>query len=175
MRIPKSKIYRAFPELDEFSDAQCERFMQRIEVSGFRKGVPLVAFLIVFGLSGLLVIILSVSILDAYYYELIRSGNEFVKVLLILTGMLLFLPVPPMSGLLARDVLLRRNLELVINEKLERIRCLDCRYVLIGQIPENGKVTCSECGRVHLLSRLGIVADDLIPPEMDDPTGHSYV
>lgn len=29
MRIPTHKIYRAFPELDRFSDEECERMMVR--------------------------------------------------------------------------------------------------------------------------------------------------
>lgn len=30
MRIPLNKVYRAFPELDQFSDEQCEVFVKRV-------------------------------------------------------------------------------------------------------------------------------------------------
>ncbi len=32
MRIPFSKVYRAFPELDRFSDAECRRLVVRARV-----------------------------------------------------------------------------------------------------------------------------------------------
>lgn len=51
MRIPLSKIYRAFPELDSFTDEQCKRFMKRIEVSGARRILPLLAFFLVTGVG----------------------------------------------------------------------------------------------------------------------------
>lgn len=175
MRIPKRKIYRAFPELDLFSDEQCERFMRRIEVSGLRKEVPRTGFLLAAGSTLFFGCFVSGIMLDAYYFTLIRSGDEVVKIFCILLGMLVFLSLPPMLGLLARDVLLRRNLRSVIHEKLDRIRCLTCRCILIGQVARDGRVTCPECGRVQFLGELGIVEGDLIPPVMSDPMGQSFV
>ena len=34
MRFPLDKVYRAFPELDPFTDEQCRRFVQRVRVTG---------------------------------------------------------------------------------------------------------------------------------------------
>ncbi|MGH7243492.1 MAG: hypothetical protein ACREJD_08765 [Phycisphaerales bacterium] len=39
MRIPGRKIWRAFRELDEFSDEQCRRFVNRASPWGWRKSI----------------------------------------------------------------------------------------------------------------------------------------
>ncbi len=174
MRIPIRKIYRAFPELDEFSDEQCERFMRRIEVSGVSKTTPGLAFLVVGGIGLLFGCVISAGIHSGIEDRYRNSALWFVT-LLSAAPVFVTTLLPVLIGFVARDLLLRRQFKQVINEKLERIRCLDCRYVLIGQVPRDDLVTCSECGRVHQLRELGIVAEDLIPPAMDDPAGHAYV
>ena len=78
--------------------------------------------------------------------------------------------VVPMSVLLSRDLLLRHFLGRAIRMRIERIRCLKCRYPLVGQRVENDVVTCSECGHHMTLSEIGVDSpEDLIPaPAGDD-------
>jgi hypothetical protein len=47
------------------------------------------------------------------------------------------------------------------------VRCLDCRYILIGQRADGDAVTCPECGKVNRLLELGIAQEDLIPPKSE--------
>ena len=170
MRIPISKIYRAFPEFDTFTDEQCERFMLRVKLSGSKQTVPILVGVLV----AIITLILSCAV-SGFIYDAVREGLgrqsalklEFVMDLLslLLPGLLAFL-----LGLFARDLLLRRHLRLVIEDKLNRIRCLGCKYILIGQTVTNDRVCCPECGRVHHLGELGVVEADLIPPQADEVT-----
>ena len=165
MRIPLSKIYRAFPEFDAFTDEQCERFMLRIQLSGAKKTAPILVGILV----TLVALIFSCAV-TGFVYETVQEGMdrntlreyEFVMDLL---SMLLPPVIACGLGLITRDLLLRRHLRLVIEDKLNRIRCLDCKYILIGQVVTRQQVRCPECGRVHFLSELGVVEADLIPPE----------
>ena len=46
VRVPTSKLYRAFPELDSFSDGQCEALMRRIRASLFTVGAEILLVLV---------------------------------------------------------------------------------------------------------------------------------
>lgn len=175
IRIPTSKIYRAFPELDQFSDEQCERFMQRIRVSGLRKTLPQAVFLAVTGAGLVLACVVSGFVLAILEAGLQSRRNGDVLSVFDFVVLLVGFGLPVFIGLIARDFTLRRHLKLVINEKLDRIRCLTCKYILIGQVVHENRVTCPECGFVMSLDQLGIVEEDLVPPDMNDPTGHSFV
>lgn len=170
MRIPISKIYRAFPEFDSFSDEQCERFMHRIEVSGAKKTLPTLVGILVMLAALILSCTVSGFIFDAMQEGLERSSARMIEIVLDLLSLLLPLVIAFALGLTARDVLLRRHLRLVIEDKLNRIRCLGCKYILIGQVVSNQSVRCPECGRVHRLSELGVVEADLIPPKPGEAT-----
>lgn len=175
MRIPTRKIYRAFPELDQFSDEQCERFMQRLRVSGARNTIPQAVFVAV-TVVGLAIACSASSFVFAVLEDELQSRrNGDVHSIYDFVVLLIGFGLPVFLGLIARDFTLRRHLKLVINEKLDRIRCLACKYILIGQVVHENQVTCPECGSVMPLDQLGIVAEDLIPPDMNDPTGHSFV
>ena len=167
MRIPVSKIDRAFPELDSFTDEQCERFMKRIRSSwDHRKHYPLVACLAVTGISLLLTLTLFFK-----YYRLILDSEDGIfdlpGIASVFTVFSLFLALclPFMLGLFARDSLLLRQLKFAIRNKLDRIRCLGCKYLLIGQVVKNQTVSCPECGLTQHLDDLGVSEADLIPPD----------
>lgn len=175
MRIPTSKIYRAFPELDEFSDEQCQRFMQRIRVSGLVQALPWVVFLI----TAVVGLVIDCAI-SGFVLDMVEEGLRSRKdgsLLSIIDGVvcLLMIGLPLFFGLIARDLMLRRHLRLVIDERLNRIRCLACKYILIGQVVHDERVACPECGHGMSLAELGIVEADLIPPDMQDPMGRSFV
>lgn len=161
MRLPVSKLHRGFAELDAFSDEQCALLLRRIELRPIEStGVMMVAVGVFCGVALPLVIVFiqlqnraaTPSWLDLSYREgfLVWAG--------------LFLIVPTICSLLARDAVLRRLLRRAIRYRLDRMRCLDCGYVLAGQTPLDDSVLCPECGEVHVLESLGLESRDLLAP-----------
>src|SRR5262245_6158407 len=155
MRIPILKIYRAFPELDEFSDRQCEVFLQRVKREDDYDAS-------VFG-AVILGAVLTVIILIVISNILFRIGARFeVSAALLLA---LWFGGVPLGALLGRDIVLRQRLKAGIWRRLELIRCPQCKYSLLGQRVSAGVVTCSECGEKTTLHAMGLAsADDLLPP-----------
>ncbi len=166
MRIPPNKIYRAFPELDRFSDEQCERFMQRVRVALPYRSVRWVTVSIMTCAAVIFVIVILYRYeqpLHRYLWLLLsrRSADT-----LILASWLLLVPIVPIFvGLLTRDIVLRTYLRKAVQMQLDRVRCRSCKYVLIGQRLMKGIITCPECGAQTTLQILGVTADDLLPPQ----------
>ena len=165
MRIITQRIYRAFPELDDFTDKQCKLLMQRVRlgkaahrgmgVSALAAGF--IAFIPSAGLSFLLF-----DLLEMFYFDLgLRRFERFA----IATSFLTSLGPTFLSGLVIRDLILRRLLLNALRIRIDKVRCLKCKYILIGQRDHNGAVTCPECGQTTLLKQLGLEPHDLIPPE----------
>jgi hypothetical protein len=158
MRIPFKNVYRAFPELDRFSDVQCRLLMRRVQLNYVSRVlvalVPVVAFLVSLAV---VIILLATTDVRAAAGRLVTDGDLWLSHLA-LAG------IPPFVGLLTRDRLLRRFLLRAIRLRIDRVRCRYCRYILIGQQPFENRVTCPECGGSNPLPVLGITADDLIPP-----------
>lgn len=166
LRIPRSKIYRAFPELDPFSDEDCAHFMQRARSQGGFDGWVSLAL---YGSAAVILIVLFSLIAvmfgrltGLFRPQLAKADAEYLAIaaILFLVGAL-----PTFGGLITRDIVYRRLMRRAINLQLDRIRCLECRYSLLGQIAHDGFVRCPECGVVVSLRRLGLSADDLIPPK----------
>jgi hypothetical protein len=159
LRIPFNKLYRAFPELDRFSDQQCEKLMKRLDVKGYGavavRGWTAVAVVVGFAGSCGLVGCVGAMVDDS------RGGGSLTAPLLMLCAF--FVP-PAVVGFLTRDLLLRHFLIKAIHVQLDRVRCPQCKYILLGQAAVNGAVTCPECGAPVTLRRLGITEADLIPP-----------
>jgi len=165
LRIPRSKIYRAFPELDPFSDEDCQRFMQRARSQG---GFEVFINGALYGGGGAILAILFIVMAPLFTWlsrlfwdQLGRARSEELAIFIIL---LLVGSLPTMGGLIARDIVYRRLMQRAINLQLDRIRCLECQYSLLGQVARDGRVRCPECGAVVTLRRLGLSAEDLIPP-----------
>lgn len=149
MRLITRKIWRAFPELDRFSDEQCTRFMMGAKRDWWVwRLLRLLAAITAFFVSALLLwAVLWVSI------ALMTGGRPSGRGLDLLSNwgaaiMLLGVVVPFAVAMLVafsvRDALLRRRLRAVINN---RGTCAGCGYLLLG-MPVNAdlKVTCPECG-----------------------------
>lgn len=156
MRLPTSKVYRAFPELDKFSDAQCaayvknatkERKKQHIAATCLLLiAVPLALFLAYGGTA--------LSALLIFPDEKLFSDSFFAFILIHMT-VLFFLEC---LGLLwLRDRWLRR----IVTKHLLTVRCPHCRYVLLGLAVNDNTVTCPECGTRHTLASLGRTEADL--------------
>jgi len=168
MRIPTHKIYRAFPELDRFSDEECERMMVRANrgVRGFvHQGMGCALGLAAMVLSGVAWLVVS-SLVAGFVLRGLGMPTENG---LVLGAVILGVTVlPAFCGLWVYDVFRRRALLAEIRTQIDRVRCFGCDYILIGQVARDGAVTCPECGQHVTLDRLGITEDDLIPPPRGD-------
>ncbi|MGE3107206.1 MAG: hypothetical protein AB7G11_02905 [Phycisphaerales bacterium] len=158
MRVPLSKVYRAFPELDGFPDSECERFVLAARTqSGCGHAIAV-------GGLGLFVLIM--------YFVVMRIAGGFVggtgpgRVLLSETGDLVLLagliiggPVAAcMSSLVLRDWLLRR----AIFARIHLARCTQCKFSLLGLPTSDGQVRCPECGNDIVLAQIGLKPEDLL-------------
>src|SRR6185295_2039353 len=75
MRIPLDKVYRAFPELDAFSDAGCDRFVERAaqDYAGARAAAHFIGVcVIVAGLVG-------IGILERVFWDGIGQDWSVLK------------------------------------------------------------------------------------------------
>jgi hypothetical protein len=161
MRILTRKIYRAFPELDLFSDIQCERLMRRVALNaGARMAVQVTAVIGFVGAFFLVIVFLLTT-------EILEPTEKLFTDADVLFFLLCIFLIPALVGALSRDVVLRDRLIKAIRLRIDRVRCLDCKYILIGQQAESDAVTCPECGRINRLLELGIAEEDLIPPKSE--------
>ena len=104
MRIPTSNNYRAFPQLDRFSDEQCGLLMRRVKVQG--GGHIMIHTLAV---SIFLVVLLVMTVL-VYRMPLPDWLAHLAKDLDILIRLIIIFTVPVIVSRAVRDHLLRRQL-----------------------------------------------------------------
>lgn len=144
MRIPRGRVYRAFPELDRFTDAQGEQFVRAACKRGWRRHYHrflVVVFLLLAWLIAWLLIGLGTYLLDRVAPTLHRSNAAYWT--LASLAILLFV-APLFLLLLVKDWFLLRRLRLVIRA---RGSCPACQYTLLGAVVnEHDIVTCPECG-----------------------------
>ena len=168
MRLPLSKVYRAFAELDSFSDEECVRFVVRVRAH--RRGLllwPLLAG----GASMLLWIVVVMPAALFCLRAFARAGRTLQVAspdtammsvgALLVAGTLLVL----VGGLTLRDRLLIR----AIRGRVDLAACPRCGHSLLGLplLPGGGResVRCPECGSAVLLDEIGVNHADLIPRE----------
>ena len=168
MRIPLSKLYRAFPELDQFSDQQCEQFVQRARESegytSWKAGIPFLAVGIAASTLAALQCGLGTAAVQLSQRMFGRvHGVDIFAACSVVTWVLGL----ALSGLIARDLVLWRFLKHAIWRRIERMRCAKCQYSLLGQREHDGIVRCPECGEITTLRLLGLNSEaDLLPPEL---------
>ena len=155
MRLPLSKVWRAFPELDRFSDEQCRRFVRAARRGAGRvaRVAAVVATLFVSWLAGgALVTWFTLNPATIGPWERVHGW----AVTVVLLGMLVFATAP---AILLRDRLLRRRIMRIITL---RGRCLMCKYNLLGlPVGADLLVTCPECGATtHVDPALGELSPD---------------
>jgi hypothetical protein len=140
----RNTIYRAFPELDQFSDDQCARFVRAANSSWMRRVGRWAA--VFFATIVMLAITLTPTIFVCAAIETTAAFNEFVGILLSIIVFAVGAGAGLVPGLIVRDMILRRR----VRELIRRCgSCPDCRYPLLGmRVGEGLKVICPECGRV---------------------------
>lgn len=158
MRLPMSKIYRAFPELDRFEAAECEAWVAR---AWKMHGAALAGMnLLAFAVGGGALLLVGPLCFVVFWRVSERTPGEWgwwLQLAMVLV-MMPVLAVPVVGGLWIRDIALRR----AIVRQLEGARCVKCRYSLLGLPIHLGAVVCSECGERMTLGTLGLTAADLM-------------
>lgn len=166
--VTRKKLYRAFPELDPFTDRECELFVQRVKNATGRMVVVRVTTALVTLIAFPLVAI-GLFILTEAIDRPLRTAFGW-RLADVLTGAVWIIGLsglPLLLGLLLRDVMMQGLLRNAIRVRIERIRCLECRYPLLGQTAVNDTVRCPECGTKMPLRVLGLDSpDDLLPQEL---------
>lgn len=156
VRVPISKVYRAFPELDPFDDEQCELFVHQATSGSLRRravGLGYKLLALVVGLATwAFVFAMAAAMLSA-----LRLPQTLIDVLGVL-GAAGFVFVPALAALVARDQWLRRT----VKARLVSARCPGCEYSLLGLPVQDGRVACPECGEQLHLERMGLTPRDLI-------------
>jgi hypothetical protein len=158
MRLPTTRVYRAFPELDEFGNEQCRAWVRSANAGVFRLlarmmlfGAAFLAWLLVVGFASVGVG-MWLSILDG------RARHEHAVLILLGVAITIGIGFGVVWVLMLRDALLRRRVRGVMEA---RGSCDKCRYVLVGLPVAEGRVICPECGlaRVPNETLAEVVAD----------------
>jgi hypothetical protein len=143
VRIPATRVYRAFPELDHFSDAQCEAFVRATSRRPAYLAVQLLG-----ELSTTTAALLSFGFLSGHAGARLEQAtshwgslNSYVAPF---AWLLITLVPSGLVFLLTRDLLLRRCIRSLLKT---RGSCRQCGYGLTGlPVGEGGRITCPECG-----------------------------
>jgi hypothetical protein len=150
MRLPSRRVYRAFPELDRFDDAACQRFareamrMSRGAWAGWIVGTGAVAI----G-AGIGVFVGGVLLVRPFIRASRLAPGDWTM-LLALAVIVLAISTALLVPLAVRDWLLRRR----IRRHIWSWRCR-CGYLLLGLVPRDGALTCPECGEATALADRG--------------------
>ncbi len=155
MRLPLTKVYRAFEELDDFSDEECERFVfqARVQAGASAGCLPVIAG----GAAGVVWMVVGVAVVQGLVaLGGAAAGTGPMAVLLWAGGLVMTMGL---AGLICRDVLLIR----AVRARVHSARCTNCRFSLLGLPVRHGAVRCPECGTDLTLLSLGLKEEDLIP------------
>lgn len=161
MRFPFSHTYRAFPELDEFSNAQCELFVKaakrKYRLSHFKHAVVS----LVLSLLCTAVVVAAVSGVTAFAKSTVLAHSQFADELMLMALLSALVATPAFVCILRHDRWLRK----AIQRRLHEMQCLGCSYSLLGLPPRGEIVVCPECGvefdlRAHQLSRQELMLED---------------
>lgn len=143
MRLMASHNYRAYPELDRFSDEQCGHFVRTANRSWRARGIRWT----VLGVMALGAVIASVVLTSSVmkFLEIRRVPGGSAGVLLLSAGAAIESLVAGMLGvLITRDWLLGRRVRRVL--RLSGT-CYSCGYSLLGmRVGEDLVLHCPECG-----------------------------
>jgi hypothetical protein len=163
VRLPTHKVYRAFPELDRFSDEACERY---VAAARGRAGCLLPGVLIAAGVLAAHAALLAVAVLiiKVVHPLLPVSASAHLGDFILSAGLGLTGGASMVFGFKARNVLLRRTLR----DLIRLARCPGCEYSLLGLQVREGRVRCPECGRdSDVRAELGLTEEQLLAGEIE--------
>lgn len=162
MRFPFTKIYRAFPELDNYRDDQCERFVTAARGRWGRRLLRLILAMIVAFVSQVALWALIVFASSADWVNGFRAQYDsvFMTIALLLTFPVTFIGFLP--ALLLRDRMLLGQIRSIL---IERGFCIKCHYSLVGlPVSERKFVQCPDCEKPVVIKG----ADTPICPTCDE-------
>lgn len=134
MRLLARSVYRAFPELDAFSDAECRIYVRNATASPLRRMARVAVNVAV--LAGLVAI--EVRLLQTWITSSYLPGRMAALLLLVLCTV-------GIGALVMRDLLLRLAIRRILGRGA---RCPQCSYSLAGlPVAQEQAVTCPECAR----------------------------
>jgi hypothetical protein len=164
MRIPFTKLHRAFPEFDSLSEEECARYVRYVLIT---RGASMliipsaVALGCAVGWPTLLVLGVRFQL-----FPVPNFGGDLNLVLTVASSVL----VGSLAGLITRDLLVWWH----VRVEVHRARCPECKQSLqglpieevgLGLDPAMRFVRCTECGLKHRLLDLGLTPMDLVPFE----------
>lgn len=162
MRLPFSKVYRAFPELDRLTDEQCEEYVRQVR-RRFRVRRRTHVLLVFFGtlLAVTLIFAAVVIVLVSEQQKYLRGVRD--SLVDHPAALAVFIPVicvgPPLLWMFSMHA---AWLNRWIKVHMAEIRCVQCQYLLLGLAVHNDTVACPECGQTIILSSLGLTAADIM-------------
>lgn len=139
MRIPLGKIWRAFPELDNYTDDECMRFVERAkrehQQSQVLWGLATIAGLLLAAVPALWVFGRVVPPLTSAIKRSL-GAHRFRDIQTLMDVAMFALPALAIAGvvLLVRDRWLIRT----ITRKVQAAACPTCGYSLLGLVVEMG-------------------------------------
>ncbi|MCC6320015.1 MAG: hypothetical protein IT438_01085 [Phycisphaerales bacterium] len=163
MRLPVSKVYRAFPELDRFDDLRCEAYVRTVRRAQGGIGLLIGFAHVLLGVATTLVmmIVFSMGVATATTGQRVPS--------LVPLGFLVMVVAPALGAFVGfglRDRRLRR----LLRSQIEQSRCPECSYLPLGLVPADGSIRCPECGGSFTLAELGLTAADISMSRGLDPS-----
>lgn len=147
MRLPGTKIWRAFPELDSFDDKRAAQFVRAACKAFWLVKLVRAGAMFLGGMACCLVMAIAGGTVMNTMDRLIKE--PMLTLLVGLTAVVV--GVISMSLLMiVRDFFMRRRVRKVI---ASRGSCVKCGYVLIGlRVPEDLNLRCPECGSLTVLN-----------------------
>ncbi len=154
MRLLTTKaLYRAFPELDQFSDEQCRTFVAAAKRGVIPRLLRVAVQLLVAAAALIVVGWLTVTIANGLA-PASRVQADAIFLVVALFAMFITFGSAAVAYLITRDLLLRRRIRWVMNA---RGSCYECSYGLTGLLivktptPDGttDAVICPECGTPH--------------------------
>jgi DNA-directed RNA polymerase subunit RPC12/RpoP len=171
MRLPLTKVYRAFPELDRFTDEQCREYVKHVHLRfpWSRWMYAALANVVAFVVAALA--FWSVAWVTLRPSVTMMPGFRFVDHPLMCSALLAALSLGPAS--LLRYWIRHRWLRRRLRECIAEARCANCRYPLLGLAVRDGAVLCPECGERVVLADFGLTPADLLgaAPPSPAPAG----
>lgn len=163
MRLPVSKVYRAFPELDRFDDGRCEAYVRTVRRAQGGIGLLIGFAHVLLGVATTLVMMIVFSM------GLAAATSGRGEPSLVPLGLLVMVVAPAIGSFVGfglRDRRLRR----LLKAQIAGSRCPECSYLLLGLVPADGSIRCPECGGLFTLVELGLTAADISMGHDFDPS-----
>jgi len=152
------KIWRAFPELDQYDDEVCKQYVNHARrASNIWKGAVYTLLALFIGFAFWVGVF---YFFDTTLDSLDSSLRSRLLISFLITGFIWF---PLLCAFVVRDAWLRRS----IKSHISSIRCDGCGYQLVGLTIEEDDhtkfVLCPECGYRTELNRGHITEADINP------------